>query len=324
MTQKEYIRKLRTRLAFVVSENERNDIIADIEEIFSDSMADGKSEEQICLSLGSPEETAKNILSEKGISSAGRIIKSVIFAVIAIAAVYFPLINAFGNTFAAIIPSVLLIVMLSAESIMQKDTAVRNMSAVGVISCILSMINVFLFSKLADSVIRSDEAALFPLGAAITAVTALSLILAVISARPKLYAFAAGAAASLCIIGLQIYAAFHIADKISPEFDIDQITFRTKYVNIFIMTLFASAGALLVISALCRDKAFLFRICAALGALVLFGSERYILRTIDPTAADSSVIGYIPTSLWTAVCAALIFSAAVTVLSGIRKAKKNG
>ena len=74
MTQKEYIRKLRTRLAFVVSENERNDIIADIEEIFSDSMADGKSEEQICLSLGSPEETAKNILLEKGISSAGRII----------------------------------------------------------------------------------------------------------------------------------------------------------------------------------------------------------------------------------------------------------
>lgn len=59
MTQKEYIGKLRTRLAFVVSENERNDIIADIEEIFSDSMADGKSEEQICLSLGSPEETAK-------------------------------------------------------------------------------------------------------------------------------------------------------------------------------------------------------------------------------------------------------------------------
>lgn len=45
MTQKEYIGKLRTRLAFVVSENERNDIIADIEEIFSDSMADGKSEE---------------------------------------------------------------------------------------------------------------------------------------------------------------------------------------------------------------------------------------------------------------------------------------
>ena len=64
MTQKEYIKKLRFYLALRLPHAELSDIVSDMEELFAGAAADGKSEAQICLSLGTPKEAAGHILAE--------------------------------------------------------------------------------------------------------------------------------------------------------------------------------------------------------------------------------------------------------------------
>ena len=66
MTQKEYIKKLRFYLALRLPHAELSDIVSDMEELFAGAAADGKSEAQICLSLGTPKEAAGHILAERG------------------------------------------------------------------------------------------------------------------------------------------------------------------------------------------------------------------------------------------------------------------
>lgn len=84
MTKEEYIGKLRSKLRFSLSAGEIRDIAGDISEVFADGIAEGRSEGEICTSLGSPVDAARNILTEHGISpNTGRTFaKAVISAVI--------------------------------------------------------------------------------------------------------------------------------------------------------------------------------------------------------------------------------------------------
>lgn len=73
MTRQQYLSKLRKQLQFRLSNSEIADIISDIEECFEAGTAEGKSEEEICLSLGEPKSAAASLLNEQ--SSGERISK---------------------------------------------------------------------------------------------------------------------------------------------------------------------------------------------------------------------------------------------------------
>lgn len=65
MTRQQYLSKLRKQLQFRLSNSEIADIISDIEECFDAGAAEGKSEEEICLSLGEPKSAAASLLNEQ-------------------------------------------------------------------------------------------------------------------------------------------------------------------------------------------------------------------------------------------------------------------
>lgn len=65
MTKQQYLSKLRKQLQFRLSNNEIADIISDIAECFDAGAAEGKSEEEICLSLGEPKSAAASLLNEQ-------------------------------------------------------------------------------------------------------------------------------------------------------------------------------------------------------------------------------------------------------------------
>lgn len=331
MTQKEYIRKLRLCLSFFVSENELNDIVSDFEEVFSDSMTDGKSEEQICLSLGSPNEAAANILSERGVRvSTGKIIaKAFTFAIITAVSMYFLWENIYAGLF--LMPFIPLGLLLFTENGKLTGLMEKEVSVSGIVSCIVPMINIFLFPKLADLLLSTDLSALFPLGAAITMVTAVSLVFAVLSVKTNPYGViipAAGGAASLCIVVLQAYAAYHLNDiffiDIGEDVMAQQIAFRARYINIFITTLFVAGIIIFVLSAFRRDKSSIPCVYAVLGTLMLLSRERHILRTLDISAEFEPILNYVSPALWAEVCAIIILSVIFTVCLELRKAKNNG
>lgn len=86
MTRQQYLSKLRKQLQFRLSNIEIADIISDIEECFDAGAAEGKSEEEICLSLGEPKSAAASLLNEQ--SSGERISK--------LAEIWLPLIISIG------------------------------------------------------------------------------------------------------------------------------------------------------------------------------------------------------------------------------------
>lgn len=61
MTKKQYLNSLRNRLQFKLSSEELLDILGDMEECFEAGIAEGKSEEDICESLGSPKTAAAEL-----------------------------------------------------------------------------------------------------------------------------------------------------------------------------------------------------------------------------------------------------------------------
>lgn len=61
MTKKQYLNSLRYRLCFKLSSEELMEITDDMEECFEAGIAEGKSEEEICESLGSPKSAAAEL-----------------------------------------------------------------------------------------------------------------------------------------------------------------------------------------------------------------------------------------------------------------------
>ena len=71
MTQKQYLDKLRNSLRFRLSEVDIDDILSDMQECFEAGISEGKTEEEICIGLGSPKEAAASLINEQKNSSAG-------------------------------------------------------------------------------------------------------------------------------------------------------------------------------------------------------------------------------------------------------------
>jgi uncharacterized membrane protein len=60
-TEQEYLHTLKVRLSGYVSREDLDDILADYAEHFSIGKSEGRSEEELCRSLGSPDDVAKEI-----------------------------------------------------------------------------------------------------------------------------------------------------------------------------------------------------------------------------------------------------------------------
>lgn len=67
MNQKQYIRSLNRRLYLFVPWEERQDILADYREYFSDAASQGESEAAVIEHLGTPSTVAREILSDRGV-----------------------------------------------------------------------------------------------------------------------------------------------------------------------------------------------------------------------------------------------------------------
>lgn len=71
MTQKQYLDKLRNNLRFRLSDAEIDDILSDMMECFEAGISEGKTEEEICIDLGTPKDAAASLIKEQKNSSAG-------------------------------------------------------------------------------------------------------------------------------------------------------------------------------------------------------------------------------------------------------------
>lgn len=330
MTKDEYIRKLRSKLRFFLSAGEIRDIAEDISEVFADGIAEGRSEWEICTSLGSPADAAGNILTEHGISpNTGRTFaKAVISAVIMGAALYLLWRSPSVGTFAAaFLPTVLLLIIEEGKL---SHLAEKKTSVLSLIAVILAAVSVFVFGRLADAVLRGNEEVLMPLSAVLTAIAAAMLICAVMSVRVSRFGAAApvcGGVISAVIIGFMAYSAFHITERHFTDSDMSyemmQIMYRSKFLNIFMMTLFASAAFVFVTLGIRRDRLTLPCMYAVMGVMMILSKERGILRAVDPSMPVDNIIKLVPVSLIIAAVGMLMLSAAADVYL-IRKAKYNG
>lgn len=331
MTKNEYIRKLRSELRFSLSAGEIRDIAGDISEVFADGIAEGRSEGEICTSLGSPADAARNILTEHGISpNTGRAFaKAVIFAVMTVVALYLlwssPSVGIFA---AAVLPTVLLLVIEEGKL---SQLAEKKSSVLSVIAVIFAAVGVFVFGRLADAVLRGNEEMLLPLSAALTAVTAAMLICAVLSVRVSRFGAVVpicGGVISAVIIGFMAYSAFHITERHFTDSDMSyemmQIIYRSKFLNIFITALFIAMALFFITLAVRRDRLTLPCMYAVMGIMMILGKERGILRAVDPSMPVDNIIRLVPVSLIILAAGMLILSAAADIYLIRRKVKSNG
>ncbi len=330
MTKDEYIRKLRSKLRFFLSAGEIRDIAGDISEVFADGISDGRSEGEICTSLGSPVDAARNILTEHGISPNTRmsLAKTVISAVIMWAALYLLWSSPSVGTFAAaFLPTVLLLIIEGGKL---SHLAEKKTSVLSLIAVILAAVSVFVFGRLADAVLSCNEAALLPLGAVLTAIAAAMLICAVLSVRVSRFGAAApvcGGVISAVIIGFMAYSAFHITERHFTDSNMSyvmmQIMYRSKFLNIFITALFIAMALTFITLAVRRDRLTLPCMYAVMGVMMVLSKERGILRAVDPSMPVDNIMRLMPVSLIIAAVGMLMLSAAADVYL-IRKAKYNG
>ena len=199
-----------------------------------------------------------------------------------------------------------------------------------IIAVILAAVGVFIFGRLADAVLSCNEAALLPLGAVLTAITAAMLICAVLSVRVSRFGAVVpvcGGVISAVIIGFMAYSAFHITERHFTDSDMSyemmQIMYRSKFLNIFITALFIAMALTFITLAVRRDRLTLPCMYAVMGIMLILSKERGILRAVDPSMPVDNIIKLVPVSLIIAAVGMLILSAAADIYL-IRKAKSNG
>lgn len=331
MTKDEYIRKLRSKLRFSLSAGEIRDIAGDISEVFADGIAEGRSEGEICASLGSPADAAGNILTEHGISpnTGTSLAKAVISAVIMWAALYLLWRSPSEGVFAAaVLPTVLLLIIEEGKL---SHLAEKKVSVLSIIAVIFAAANVFIFGSLADAVLQGNETVLFPISGVLTVIAAAMLICAVLSVRVSRFGAVVpicGGVISAVIIGFMVYSAFHITERHFTDSDMSyemmQIMYRSKFLNIFITALFIAMALTFITLAVRRDRLTLPCMYAVMGIMLILSKERGILRAVDPSMPVDNIMRLMPVSLIIAAVGMLMLSAAADIYLIRRKVKSNG
>jgi uncharacterized membrane protein len=140
LTEQEFIRILRSRLEGTLPEEELNDIIFDYAEHFRIGKADGRTEEELCRSLGSPEDIAREIRATHLVKKAedDRSCKNLLHAVLATLGL-----GLFNLVF-VLIPFIILVVLLLVVFLVGVLLAV--LGPVGLVCSVLQMLGISAFT----------------------------------------------------------------------------------------------------------------------------------------------------------------------------------
>lgn len=104
MTKQQFLQSLEKELR-IIPKNDRMEILQDFEEHFAIGVTEGKSEQQIVASLGTPQQIAKEMVgasefeTTKSTSTSGNIVRSIL---IAIGVIFFNLIVVIGPFFTVV------------------------------------------------------------------------------------------------------------------------------------------------------------------------------------------------------------------------------
>lgn len=328
--------QLHNHLCFLLPDSEVSDILCDMEECFDAGISEGKTEEEICLSLGSPKDAVKEILSERNESAnpfasqmGGKYISPLICAALGVL-VFFTVdfMTAGALAIVGIILPLLIHLILERNNFVTafkaEKTDIFSLSA-----AILWFGAVLIFKSFANVMLLADGDAVFILSVKISALIIVPQVMLLISI------FKSGKSKLFCIvpafiIGMVVVSEFITSIDIS-SLVAESYTAKAYYsysgavCNVYSMTMIITAAELFLWEILNRNALSL-----PTKYMVIFGGIiskfiRWELYRIDPT--DPYSIFYnngIITILAIIGAAAFVISLAAVITIRLKFKKKDG
>lgn len=336
MTRQQYLTKLQNCLCFLLPDSEVSEILCDMEECFDAGINEGKTEEEICLSLGSPKDAAKEILSERHESAnpfasqmGGKYISPLIC--IALGALVFFTVDFMTAGALAIVGIILPPLM---HLILERNNFVGALKAektdiFALSAAILWFGAVLLFMPFVNVMLWADGSSAFGLSVDISALTIVPQIMLLISVfksgKPKLFCIV-----PTFIIGMVVVSEFITSVDLSG-FAASYFTARAYYsysgavCNVYSIIMIITAAELFLWEILNRSALSL-----PTQYLIVFGGIiskfiRWRLYITDPTDPYSiSLNNGIITPIAVIGAAAFIVSFAAVITVRLKSQRKDG
>lgn len=288
MTKKSYLNELRRRLCFRLSDAEIDDIIGDMGECFDVGVSEGRTEEDIAASLGTPKAAAAEILSERQtdnifILRSAKYILPFLFCLL-ILWIYFFGLKFAGNyiLISVILPSVLWFALVQTRFFTQMKT--DGADWLSLISSALCLAGAWFYDDLVISMLRDKPDAIYfavIMGVMITAAMVL-LAVTVWKRSAKCLALIPLTAAGYGIFSAVSCVRFFLAHNTefaSREYFARVGTFANHFLNcIFVCIL------LLLIWSIYKKSAVtlpIMQLLIPISAKVVLAKDFY--STLDPT-----------------------------------------
>ncbi len=336
MTRQQYLHQLQNQLCFLLPDNEISDILCDMEECFEAGIADGKTEEDICLSLGSPRDAVKAILSERTESAvplASRIGKKYISPTICAALGVLVLLNVDFMTsgalaIAGIILPLLIHLILERNNFLAAFKAEKT-DIFALSAAILWFGAVLIFLPFSNVMLSADGDAAFILSIKISALIIVPQVFLLISifksGKPKLFCIVPA-----FIIGMVIVSEFIVSRDFS-DLAAEIATLRAYYsysgavLNVYSIIMIITAAELFLWEILNRNA-----LSVPTQYIIVFGGIiskfiRWELNRIDPTDPHSQFVNNSTITMLAVIgIATFIISLAAIITVRLKFKKKDG
>lgn len=318
MTKKSYLDELRRRLCFHLSDAEIEDIIGDMDECFDAGVSEGRTEDEVALSLGAPKAAAAEILAERHSGSIfiPRLTKYILpflFCLLILWLYFFGLQFA-GNyiLISIILPSVLWFALVQSRFFTQMKT--DGADRLSLIASALCLAGAWFYDDLVWQMLRDkpDTVRFTIIVGALITLAMLLLAVTVWKRTVKLLALIPLTGVVYCIFSTVSGVHFLLAQNVefaSPEYFAWTGTFANRFLN----CIFACTILLLIWSIYKKSAVTLpiMQLLIPISAKVMLAKDFY--SKLDPT--NFTVINNVHTIytssefLWAAV-----IGAAVTLL----------
>lgn len=297
MTKKQYIDKLQRHLCFLLPDNEISDILCDISECFDAGMNEGKSEDDICLSLGDPKDAAKEIIAERR-KSAGilgsqfgeKYISTVLCAALGVL-VYLSASLKMSAGLLIIIGLILppLIHLILERNNLKNALKAEKSETYSLFASVFLFGAVLLFRTFSTVILFSDSSAILPLSLKLSALIAAPQILLICSViksgKSKLLCIIP--AFIICMIAAAEITAFR--DLTSESFGTSayQAYFGGALNNTYSVILILTAAALFLWEILNRNAFAIPTLYMVVFGGIITKCTRWELGRLDPTDKNS-------------------------------------
>ena len=291
--------RLRNNLCFMLPDSEVSDILNDMSDFFDAGIAEGKNEDDICRELGDPQNTAKEIVAERGekpdpfYSQIGRkYISPLICAVLGIA-VFFA--SDFMTAAALVIVGLLLPPLI--HLILEKNNFTNSLKAekTDVFALCAAMLwfgAVLVFRPFSNVVMFSDVSDIFALSVKLAALLIAPQIMLLCSVyksgMSKVFIIVPA-----FIIGMTFISEFIISQSIVDELYAERYTARVYFayfgtmLNVCSIILIITAVELFLWEILNRNAFSVPTLYAAVFGGIIAKFMRWELLRIDPTDFNS-------------------------------------